>query len=221
MIIRWILSDRKSPQLSRTLLSILAVLNNAVVWMVYTRPPTSKYFSAFSNSLVTVPNAPFTIVIIVTCNFHRFFNSLARPRYLSFFSHSLSFILWSAGTAKSTILRVLFFLFLFFCWLLLSLVFWPRLDDLCVCQSRCWVVHIPFVCIVKIKFLAHLHPVVPSLLPSALICCIRLSRDWWFRLCHRIAYKCYFVASYIFLLWYDWFLWRCLLLVFGEILFLS
>ena len=32
-----------------------------------------------------------------------FFNSLARSRYLSFFSHSFSFILWSAGTAKSTI----------------------------------------------------------------------------------------------------------------------
>ena len=31
-------------------------------------------------------------------------------RYLFFFSHSFSFILWSAGTAKSTILQVLFFL---------------------------------------------------------------------------------------------------------------
>ena len=31
-------------------------------------------------------------------------------RYLSFFSHSFSFILWSARTAKSTILQVLFFL---------------------------------------------------------------------------------------------------------------
>ena len=31
-------SDGKSPQISRTLLSILADLNNAVVWMVSTRP---------------------------------------------------------------------------------------------------------------------------------------------------------------------------------------
>ena len=34
-----VLSDSKSPQVSRTLLSILAVLNNLVVWMVSTRPP--------------------------------------------------------------------------------------------------------------------------------------------------------------------------------------
>ena len=38
------LSDSKSSQVSRTLLSILAVFNNAVVWMVSTRPPTSKYY---------------------------------------------------------------------------------------------------------------------------------------------------------------------------------
>ena len=38
MVFHWSLSDSKSPQVSRTLLSILAVLNNAVVWMVSTRP---------------------------------------------------------------------------------------------------------------------------------------------------------------------------------------
>ena len=106
----WSLSDSKSPQVSRTSLSILAVLNNAVVWMVSTRPPTSKSSSSFSNPLVTVLNAPITSGIIVTCTFHSFFNSLPRPRYLSFFSQSFSFILWSAGTAKSTILQVLFLL---------------------------------------------------------------------------------------------------------------
>ena len=39
--------------------------------------------------------------------FHSFFNSLARSRYLSLFSHSFSFILWSAGTTKSTILQII------------------------------------------------------------------------------------------------------------------
>ena len=34
--------------------------------MVYTRPPTSKSSSSFTNPLVTVPNAPITIGIIVT-----------------------------------------------------------------------------------------------------------------------------------------------------------
>ena len=110
MVFQWSLSDSKSPQVSRTLLSILAVLNNVVVWMVSTRPPASKSSISFSNPLVTVPNAPITIGIIVTCMFHSFFNSLARSRYLSIFSHSFSFILCLAGTAKSTILQVLFFL---------------------------------------------------------------------------------------------------------------
>ena len=113
MVFHWSLSDSKSPQVSRTLLSILAVLNNAVDWMVSTRPPTSKSSSPFSNPLVTVPNAPITIGIIVTCMFHSFFSSLARSWYLSFFSHSFSFILWSARTAKSTILQVFFFFFFF------------------------------------------------------------------------------------------------------------
>ena len=73
MVFHWRLSDSKSPQVSRTLLSILTVLNNAVVWMVSTRPPTSKSSSPFSNPLVIVPNAPITIGIIVTCIFHSFF----------------------------------------------------------------------------------------------------------------------------------------------------
>ena len=93
MVFHWSLSDSKSPQVSRTLLSILAVLNNVVLWLVSIRPPTSKSSSSFNNPLVTVPKAPITIGIIVTCIFHSFFNSLARSRYLSFFSHSFSFII--------------------------------------------------------------------------------------------------------------------------------
>ena len=111
MVFHWSLSDSKSPQVSRTLLSILTVLNNAIVWMVSTRRPTSKSSSPFSNPLVTVPKAPITSGIIVTRMFHSFFNTLARSRYLSFFSHSFSFILWSAETAKLTISLVLFFFF--------------------------------------------------------------------------------------------------------------
>ena len=63
----------KSPQVSRTLLSILAVLNNAVVWMDSTRQPTSKSFSLFKNPLLPVPKAPITIGKIVTFMFHSFF----------------------------------------------------------------------------------------------------------------------------------------------------
>ena len=110
MVFHWSLNDSKSPQVSRTLLSILAVLNNVVVWMISIRLPTSKSSSPFSNPLVTDPKAPIKIGIIVTCMFYNIFNSLARSRYLFFFSHSFSFILWPAGTAKSTILQILFFL---------------------------------------------------------------------------------------------------------------
>ena len=113
MVLHWRLSDSKSPQLSRNLLSILAVFNNAVVWMVSALPPTSKSCSPFNNHLVTVPKTPITIGIIVTFMFHSFFNSLTRSRYVSLFSHSFSFILWSAGTIKSTILQILFFLWIF------------------------------------------------------------------------------------------------------------
>ena len=108
MVFHLSLSDSKSPQVSRTLLSILAVLNKDVIWMVSTRPPTSKSFRPFNNPLVTVPRAPIPIGTIVTFMFHSFFNSQARSRYFAFFSHSFSFILWSTGTAKSTILQIIF-----------------------------------------------------------------------------------------------------------------
>ena len=87
--------------------------------MVSTRPPTCKSSSPFNNPLVTVPKAPITICIIVTFMFHSLFLFLVRSRYLSFFSLSFSFILWSTGTEKSTIFQILFFFFVFFCLLLI------------------------------------------------------------------------------------------------------
>ena len=66
MVFHWSLSDSKSPQVSRAFLSILAVLNNAVVWMVSTRPPTSKSSRPFNDAFVAVPKAPIIIGIIVT-----------------------------------------------------------------------------------------------------------------------------------------------------------
>ena len=113
MVIHWGLSDSKSPQVSRTLHSILAVLSNILVWMISCHPLISKSSRPFNNPLVTVPKALITIGIIVPFKFHSFFSSLARTRYLSFFSLAFKFILWSARTAKSTILQVLFYLFFF------------------------------------------------------------------------------------------------------------
>ena len=72
MVSHWSLSD-KSPQVSRTLLSILTDLNHAVVWTVSTRPVISKSSSRCTNPLVTVPRTPITIGIIVTFMFPQFF----------------------------------------------------------------------------------------------------------------------------------------------------
>ena len=156
------LSDSKSPQVSRTLLSILAVFNSAVVWMVSTRQPTSKSSSPFNDPLVTVPKAPNTIGIIA-------FSILIQRSRKSLFSHSFRFILRSAGTAKSTILQIFFFFFF--------------VDYYKVWSSgRCWVVHIPFVGMVKFKFLAqfpvdHLaYPVVSSLV---LLLCQFVAFDYY------------------------------------------
>ena len=67
-----------------------------------------------------------------------FFRLLIRSKYLFFFLLSFNFTLWSAGTAKPTILQVLscFLGVLFFLLLLLGLVVWPRLNDPFGCRIR-------------------------------------------------------------------------------------
>ena len=105
-----VFSDSNSPQVSRTLLSILGVLNNAVVWMVSTRPLISNSSSPCTDPLVTVPIAPIKIGITVSFMFHSVFSSLAGFRYLPIFSFSCSFTQLSARTAKSSVQRVPFVL---------------------------------------------------------------------------------------------------------------
>ena len=168
MVFHWSLSNSKSPQVSRTPLKILVVLSYAVIWIVSTRPPTSKSSRPFNNPLVIVPKAPITISTIVIFVFHSFFNSLARSRYLSFFAHSFRFILWATGTAKSTILQILFFLLIIIRSGLLAEIRWSVCmlkshRSFCVSFSRTGAgLCIPFVSMVKFKFLAHF-PVVSRL----------------------------------------------------------
>ena len=241
MVFHWSLSDSKSPQVSRTRLWILAVLSNAVVWIFSTRPPTSKSSRPFNNPLVVVLNVSITIGTIVTFMFHSFFNSLARSRYLSFFSLSFRFILWSAGTAKSTILQILFFFFFFLLiimrsgllagirWSICMLMSHRSLCEsfsrtgagLCIYHLFVWsnwnFLHISqWITLSTQSCLAWY-----SFCANLLICCIRLLCDWSFRLCHRIAYIYCFVASYLISFWYDWSLWRCPMLLLGGIPFLS
>ena len=94
MVFHRSLSDSKSPQVSRTLPSILADLTHSVVWTVSNRPVISNSSSLFNNPLVTVPRAQIIINLIVTFMFYSFFNSIARSKYFSFFSDSFNFTLW-------------------------------------------------------------------------------------------------------------------------------
>ena len=93
-------------------ISIQADVNNVVVWMVYFHPLITKSSNAFINPLLTVQSTPTRIAITVTFTFHRFFDSLARSMYLTFFSFSFNFTQWSARTEKSTIQEGFFFNFL-------------------------------------------------------------------------------------------------------------
>ena len=73
VVLQWSLRNSKSPRASNTLLSIQVVFNNAVVWMVSTRPPTSKSSRPFNNPLVNMPKALITNGIILTFMFHSLF----------------------------------------------------------------------------------------------------------------------------------------------------
>ena len=86
------LSDSKSPQVSRTLLSILADFNNTKIRIVFTCPLISKASSLFINPLGIIPNASTTISTTVAFMFHKSFSSLARFMYICFFSLSFIFL---------------------------------------------------------------------------------------------------------------------------------
>ena len=73
MVFHWSLSDTKTPEVSRNILSILAVFNNVVVWMVSTRLSNSKSFRPFNNPLACVAKALITIGTVVNLIFHSFF----------------------------------------------------------------------------------------------------------------------------------------------------
>ena len=85
MVYPWNLSGNKSPQVSRTLLSILAYLDNAVVSIAYSFPFISKSSTSFTHPLKIVPTAPNTIGITINFMFRGYFCFLAKSRYVSFF----------------------------------------------------------------------------------------------------------------------------------------
>ena len=167
------LSDSKSPQVYRALLSILADFDNTVVWMVSTRPLISKSSRPFINHLVTVLSAPITNSITVTY------------RSIVFFFSSL---------ARSTIRQILFF----WCWLLLGLVVWSSGRNLVIClyhkipeevvcfifHDGFWVMLISFARTVKFKLLAKL-PVDHLAHPVMLFCFDIVSLNGVYLCCYQ------------------------------------
>ena len=127
MWIYWSLNDSKSPKVPRTFLGILADLNNAVIWTVSTRPVISKsLYHSFGDCTKS------TNYNWYNCYFRvqQFFLFPSKVVVLIPLFAFFQFTLWSVGTAKSTILQVLFF-----CWLSLGLVVWPRLGDPFISQN--------------------------------------------------------------------------------------
>ena len=129
--------------------------------MVSTHPPISKSSRRFNNTLVTVPKAPVTIGVIVTFVFHSFFQFPSKVSELILLFTFFPF--YSVDRRDSKVQNIASSPFC--CWLLLGLVFCSRLGDPFVCQipigvyvchspGQICVVHIPFVRMVKSKFLA-------------------------------------------------------------------
>ena len=192
----WSLSDSKASQVSRTLLSILAVLNNEVVWMVSNHPHISK--SSSLSTILIFPNRPVPLPVLWWLYWARRLQLVSPSPLCSIVSSapkqgpgtylsllSLSFTLWSAETARPIIRLVLFCC----CWESLGQVVWPRLGVPFVSQNprefcafhypgRIPIFHLPFVRMVKFQFLVQFpvdylpHPVVSTLF--ALFYCIRL-----------------------------------------------
>ena len=111
MVFQLSLSDSKSHPVTRTLLSILADLNNAVVSMVSPWPLFSKSFRPSTNPLVTVSRAPITFDIIVTSKLFSVLHQCL-DIYLSFRFPSV--LCMVSRNANAYYLTGSFFFFLFF-----------------------------------------------------------------------------------------------------------
>ena len=78
MIFNRSLSKSKSPKVFRFLFSILADLNNAIVWMVSPHPLISKSTCPCTNPLVTLLNTLVRVVNTITFLFHSLFQFFSK-----------------------------------------------------------------------------------------------------------------------------------------------
>ena len=100
-------------------------LNNALVWMVSTRPLISKTSSPFNSTLVTASSALITVSITITLIFHSFFLFSSKVSVLTILFAFFQFypvISWND--------KVHYWAGSLFCyWLSLGLVVWSRFGD--------------------------------------------------------------------------------------------
>ena len=132
MVFHGSLSDSNSPQVSRNSLSILVDLNKAVDWMVSTCPSPPVFVSIIWSTHYNWYNHHSRVPQLL---------QFSRSSYLSFFSLSFNFTLWSAGIGKSTILQVLFLLLIIIRSTRLAGIWWSACisksqRSLCVSFSR-------------------------------------------------------------------------------------
>ena len=105
------LSKSKSPQIFRTLLSILSDHNTAIVWMISMRPQILQFSRHLTKLFRTAPSVFSSLQLLLSLPsfttfffffFFFFFTFLARSTYSFLFSFSFTFTLWSAWSSKSS-----------------------------------------------------------------------------------------------------------------------
>ena len=161
MVFHWSLSDSKSPQVSRTLLSTLADLNIAVVLKVLACPLISMSSCPCTKPLMTIPSAPITIGITVTLMFHGFPGLLqGLGTYHSF--RFLSVLPCSQPERHSPQIGR-FSLFLFFCYHSVSAFGWALLLLLLLLLHRLLLGRLAFVPDGVSKSMADSRPKRPQL----------------------------------------------------------
>ena len=104
VVFHWSLNDSKSPQVSRTILSILADLNCVVVCIVLIVTLISNSSNYLSIPVGTVPSASIIIGITVILMFHSFYFSNKVQVFISLFLlfHFPSMVHWNGKIDYST-----------------------------------------------------------------------------------------------------------------------
>ena len=128
-----------------------------------------------------------------SCSIAFYFSSLARSRYLSYFSFFIFFTPWSAGTSRSTIRQVLFFVDSFYSFK----SFFPsalvdgclleseRQQDFSSLQDSFWYSgRIQQCCILDGLHSSSYFQVLQSLYQSFVACTERTNNNWYHRQFH-------------------------------------